>query len=605
MRKAATQRLASYGVAFGAVIAVFAIRMAFEPLLHDRARYLFFTVAVLIAGFSGGALPTIAAMALSAILVISIWGINGGGGQLELIAFVVTSIGIASCAFHLSYLRRRAAEAAEELNLLIDGAAGYAIYMLDPHGLITIWNKSAERMFGCTAEQAIGQPSSILYPGAARAAGTPEADLLVAAVDHQVGREEWRVRRDGSEFVAHVTTTPLRDDDGELRGFGVVTRDVTAKREAERQLAAHASHMGSVLATVPDAMIVLDAQGTILSFSATAEAMFRTSEAEIVGTSIGDLVPPRDPDAPPDFAAHHLRSGERRFGRPDLLMARRRDGTTFPIELTIGEAGTDGERMFTTFIRDLTEQQQVQARIEDLRKGLLHATRVGAMGTMASTLAHELNQPITAVVNYVSGATKLIHKGDADDLAAVTEALGEARDQAMRAGAIVRRLRAFVARGETEKTIEDLFELIDEAAKLALIGAREKGVETRFEFHADHQRVQVDRVQAQQVLINLIRNAVEAMSTAPVRELAICTQLEEPNLVRVTVADTGPGVPPDVAARLFRAFTSTKAGGMGLGLSICRTIVEANGGRIWLDSPAQGGARFNFTLVRLDEEQSE
>jgi two-component system sensor kinase FixL len=226
------------------------------------------------------------------------------------------------------------------------------------------------------------------------------------------------------------------------------------------------------------------------------------------------------------------------------------------------------------------------------------------MGTMASTLAHELNQPITAIANYAEAIRDLLAEPRPDDLPMIREALDDTAKEAIRAGNIVRRLRDFVARGEVEKSIEKLPELINEGAALGLLGAREKGVEPHFDLDPYASPVLVDKIQIQQVLINLIRNAVEAMSDSPERHLFITSRLDTPGFVRVTVADTGPGVAPDVANQLFTAFVSTKAEGMGLGLSICRTIIEANGGHIWTQERAGGGTEFHFTLVRaqLDNE---
>lgn len=275
------------------------------------------------------------------------------------------------------------------------------------------------------------------------------------------------------------------------------------------------------------------------------------------------------------------------------------------MDLFVGEALADGERVFTGFIRDLTEKQATEQRIDDLRSDLVHSARVSAMGTMASTLAHELNQPITAVANYMEAIRDLLGAPNPDDLPMIREALGDAANEAIRAGQIVRRLREFVARGDTEKTVEDLPRLIKEAAELALLGAREKGVTARFELDPTATPVLVDRVQIQQVLINLMRNAVEAMSEAAVRQLVVSTRGDEHGLVRVTVADTGPGVEADVAKDLFRAFNSTKVGGMGLGLSICRTIIEASGGRIWMEPREGGGALFHFTLVKVGGEEGD
>lgn len=492
---------------------------------------------------------------------------------------------------------------AQELALLIDGAASYAIYMLDPKGFVTIWNKGAERLKGWKEAEVLGQHSSIFYPQPAIESGDPQRDLERAQALGRLEKEEWRLRKNGTEFLAHVTITPLYGPDGELRGFGKVVRDVTDERATERRLQANASQIESILATVPDAMIIINERGEIISFSAAAERMFGLGEADVVGSNVSRLMPVPDRDLHDGYLQRYLTTGERRIiGIGRTVTGLRGDGTTFPMELSVGEAVNDSAHIFTGFIRDLTEQQAAEERIEELRSGLVHAARVSAMGTMASTLAHELNQPITAVVNYVTGVRNLLAEDDPANADMIVEALDEAVNEAIRAGNIVRRLREFVSRGDVEKTIEHLPELVDDAAKLALIGAREKGIETRFRLDPDLPPVLVDRVQTQQVLINLMRNAIEAMVDSPERVLTISAAAEAPNLVHVTVGDTGKGVPPELVHDLFRAFNSTKPDGMGLGLSICRTIVEANGGRLWMEPREPYGCAFHFTLFRAEGE---
>ena len=609
-----------YGIAVASVTVAAAVRLGVDSWLGGRAHFLLFTVAVLITGVLGGVAPAVVAALFAAAAAYLLHWFGGTADFAELIVFLLASAIIIAVSDHIARLRRRsitnerqslarasqADQLADELALLIDGATGYAIYMLDPAGFVTIWNKAAERLKGWTEEEIVGRHCSIFYPRAALDAGKPAADLERAQTEGKIEEEDWRVRKNGSEFLAHVTMTALYDDAGRLRGFGKVIRDVTRERAAERQLSASASQFRSILATVPDAMIVINELGAIQSFSAAAERLFGYSEAEVLGSNVSRLMPSPDRDRHDAYIARYTTTGEKRIiGIGRTVVGLRRDGTTFPMELSVAEAVTEGDRVFTGFVRDLTDKVRAEERIEELRSGLVHAARVSAMGTMASTLAHELNQPITAVVNYVRGIRNLMERPDPEDFPEIIEALNETTQAAIRAGDIVRRLREFVARGDSEKSVEDLPALIEEASKLALIGAREKGVAVRFDIDPAATPVLVDKVQIQQVLINLVRNAIEAMSDSPIRELTVSTTLVSPGQVQVTVGDTGPGVAPEIREDLFRAFNSTKADGMGLGLSICRTIVEANDGRIWMEPRAGGGTLFHFTLVRIDGEVSE
>lgn len=493
---------------------------------------------------------------------------------------------------------------AEELNLLIDGAEDYAIYMLDPEGCVTIWNQGAERLIGWSEEEMVGHSASLFYPTDAIDAGRPAADLVTARDLGKVELDDWRMRKDGSEFLAHVSITSLRGVDGSLRGFATIVRDITDQRAAEGALRTSEDHLRSILSTVPDAMIVIDEKGSMMSFSSAAERLFGYRQAEVVGKNVSMLMPSPDRERHDGYLERYLRTGEKRIiGIGRVVFAARKDGTTFPMELSVGEATGEDQRLFTGFIRDITDRQRTQEQLEELQSELIHVARVSAMGTMASTLAHELNQPITAVANYVEAVRDLLDEPNPDDLPMIREALQDAVGEAMRAGHIVRRLRDFVARGEVEKTVEKLPLLINEAAAFGLMGANEKSIEARFDIDHDTADVLVDKIQIQQVLVNLIRNAVEAMSTSEERILTVCTEPDQPGFVRVTVADTGPGVAPEVAAQLFTAFISTKTDGMGLGLSICRTIVEANGGRIWMEPRKAGGTQFHFTLVRAEPEK--
>ncbi|MET0313298.1 MAG: ATP-binding protein, partial [Hansschlegelia sp.] len=246
---------------------------------------------------------------------------------------------------------------------------------------------------------------------------------------------------------------------------------------------------------------------------------------------------------------------------------------------------------------------EAETRLRELQSEVAHMSRFTALGEMASTLAHEINQPLTAIANYLKGCRRILGRlPDLPELPLLREAVEEAAGQALRAGDVIRRLREFVARGETERRVESLPKLIEEAGALALVGARERGVHVAFAFDRSAASVVADRIQIQQVILNLIRNAIEAMSEGVRRELQISTRRREGDIVEIMVADTGTGLAPGVAERLFQPFVTTKSHGMGVGLSICRTIVESHGGRIWAEPAPGGGSRFIFTLRSFDAE---
>jgi two-component system, LuxR family, sensor kinase FixL len=372
-----------------------------------------------------------------------------------------------------------------------------------------------------------------------------------------------------------------------------------------REALAREAHLASILETVPDAMIVIDERGIIQSVSSAAERQFGYSAAEVIGKNVNLLMPSPYRENHDGYIERYLRTGERRIiGIGRLVVGERKDGSTFPMELAVGEMSSGDRHFFTGFIRDITQRQQSEARLQELQSELVHVSRLTAMGQMASALAHELNQPLLAIVGYMKGSRRLLESGAEDRAGLLRDALDKAGDQALRAGQIIRRLREFVGRGDSERRIESVKKLIEEASALALVGTKDQGIRVRFQFDPAIDLVLVDKVQIQQVLLNLLRNAVEAMEASQRRELVVSTAAHDDDMIAISVSDTGSGIAPEMASQLFQPFITSKAHGMGVGLSICRTIVEAHGGRITVAPNPAGGTVFRFTLQAPTQEES-
>jgi two-component system, LuxR family, sensor kinase FixL len=371
-----------------------------------------------------------------------------------------------------------------------------------------------------------------------------------------------------------------------------------------QDILAREAHLKSILDTVPEAMIVIDERGIMQSFSSAAERLFGYTPSEVLGKNVKLLMPSPYRENHDGFLERYLRTGERRIiGIGRVVVGERKDGSTFPMELAVGEMRSSNQRFFTGFIRDLTEPQRTEARLQELQSELVHISRLTAMGEMASALAHELNQPLSAIANYMKGSRRLLEESSDEHSAMLRDAMDKASDQAVRAGQIIRRLRDFVARGESERRVESVKKLIEEASALALVGAKDQGVRVRFQFDSAVDLVLADKVQIQQVLLNLIRNGVEAMEGSKKRELLVSAAPAADDMVAISVTDTGVGIAPEMASQLFQPFVTTKRHGMGVGLSISRTIVEGHGGQIGVEPNPGGGTTFRFTLRAVTKEE--
>jgi two-component system sensor kinase FixL len=368
--------------------------------------------------------------------------------------------------------------------------------------------------------------------------------------------------------------------------------------ESHRALRESEARFRSILATVPDAIVTIDERGIVQSFSAAASRLFDYTADDIIGKNVCILMPSPYREEHDSHLGRYRATGEQHIiGKTRVVVGQRRGGTTFPIELAVGEVRLGNNRhLFIGFIRDLTERQGKDQRLQELQSELLHVSRLSAMNQMASALAHEFNQPLAAIANYLNAALRTLGPNSgAGQIARCRELMEKAGVQTTRAGQIIQRLRNFIEKKEAVRTEENVNKIIEEALALGLVGIADTKVRVRVVLAPELPPVLVDRIQLQQVMINLIRNAADAMQDVAKRELIIATQSGD-NVVQVSVLDSGPGLSEEVANRLFQPFVTTKEKGMGIGLMLCQSIIDAHGGRIWATHREGGGAAFHFRL---------
>ncbi len=357
--------------------------------------------------------------------------------------------------------------------------------------------------------------------------------------------------------------------------------------------------------TSPDAIIVMGEKGIVLSFNKMAERLFGFAASEVVGQNIKMLMPPYFAKEHDGHLDRYRRTGERHIiGIGRIVTGQRKDGSVFPMELSIGEAKTETGRFFTGFVRDLTERQQFEQRVHELQEELIHAARLASLGEIVSMVAHEVNQPLSATGTYLEVARELLARDSEADHLKGLKAIDQATTQVKRAGDTVRRIRDFARKKTPDLANEDVNRMIEEANAIALVGSKAKNIRTTFDLSSERPQVLVDRIQIQQVVMNLVRNAIDALEHSSVREIILQSRIGAEGRVEIAVIDSGPGVSGDIAKHIFTPFVTSKKDGTGLGLAICRTIVEAHGGEVWAENSHLGGAAFRFTLP-LKSEHSE
>ncbi|UYY59650.1 PAS domain S-box protein [Sphingomonas sp. S2-65] len=430
-------------------------------------------------------------------------------------------------------------------------------------------------------------------------------DTIARAVQARAGRFGFRYRfrqPNGGVRAVEGSSRAFYDDEGNLvRTVGVIL-DITEREEHDSELRQREAQLRSILQAVPDAMIVTDDQGIIQQFSAAAERLWGYRSTDVVGRPATILVPEQMREPHMTVLRRFLQHGEGVIGDVHTSTAELADGRRYPIEIRTGVARVDDRFLLTMFVRDLSERLAAEERLSDLSAEIAHVSRQSAMSELAADLAHELNQPLSATSNYLSAARMLLERGEGAER--VIELLRSGADQTHRAGEIIRRMRAFMARGEVEMRAESIERTVRDAADLVQVGTTHFNIRIAFQLDPEVRFVFADRIQVQQVLVNLMRNAMEALrsSDRPDRIVTIGSRKTDDQMVELAVSDNGPGIPAQVLENMFSRFTTTKGsrGGMGIGLSISKRIIEAHGGSLSAANQPGGGAIFRFTLPMIE-----
>jgi len=346
-----------------------------------------------------------------------------------------------------------------------------------------------------------------------------------------------------------------------------------------------------------DGIVTIDHLGRIQRFSRSAERLFGFSAAELVGRNVSVLMTDGDRNAHDGFLARYLSTRVPHIvGTGRAVTARRKDGSVFPAWLSVGVVEGAVEPRFVGFVQDLTQRRRSEEQGRRLQERLWHVSRLATVGEMAAGIAHELNQPLTAIANYAQACDRLLARSS-DNIEEVRAALREITGQAVRAGDIIRRLRSLTHHHDAPRERTDVNILITELTDLVEADARHENVRYSLRLGSALPPVEVHRAQIQQVVLNLVRNAIEALaeSAAGLREVIVSTARTDDH-VEISICDNGPGLPAAITPRLFEPFCTSKPAGTGLGLAISRTIMGRHGGTLNYRANAPCGACFTLRI---------
>jgi len=358
------------------------------------------------------------------------------------------------------------------------------------------------------------------------------------------------------------------------------------------------AELHALLDAAVDAIVVIDDRGRIQTFNAAAERMFGYAAEDLLGKDVGVLMAQQDASRHGGYVKRYIDDGEARIiGIGREVRGKRADGTEFPVALSVGEAKHVSDRRFVGIMRDLSSQKEAEQRTRALETRLAHMDRFNLMGEMAAGIAHEINQPLSAIATYAQAAKRIL-QGDTPDVDMIHDICAKIDDQARRAGQVIENLRKFIRKQEIQTQLLDVNHAVRDVVNLIEADARAAGVPVELRMAEGLPGVRADATQLQQVILNLTRNSVDAMRNERDKHLGIVVETApgDGGGVRVTVTDHGPGVAPQIGENIFHPFVTTKTDGLGVGLAISRTIVQSYGGSLNYSHNPAGGAVFCVEL---------
>lgn len=469
------------------------------------------------------------------------------------------------------------------------------IALLDDDGKILRFNHACETLTEYSENEAVGRKVWEFLIIEAEIESVRKVFTKTRSEDLPTHFTNYWKTKSGERRLLRWSNKTLRRSDGGVIGILATALDITDLTQTEQRLSESQAFLRSIIDASPIAIITIDERGKILTFSAAARTTFGYRYSEVIGKNVNLLMSAPENEQHDEYIRRYLETGKQRIiGNVRRVKAKRKNGEAFPAMLHVSEF-RDGDHIFVGFVEDISDKEETERRLSETQSQLQHAGRVGAMGEIATSIAHELNQPLTAAASLVGAVSLRLKKGECaeceDSLPLLDDAVGEIR----RASDIIQQMREFVRKQKTAKSLHDVNKIVQDAGALAIIGADADGVEVKWDLATNIGEMLLDRVQIQQVVTNLIRNAIDAMKDMPKRILTISTVACESG-VEVSVADTGSGLDEKTKTKLFEPFVTSKQDGLGVGLSISKAIIDAHQGKIFATDRESGGCVFTFKL---------